>query len=387
MYPKIYLAIDNCFASKRWTAPEDWARVIKDLGVNYVEASADTELDPLYMGREYLAGWKERVKAVEKNQNVKVANLFSGHGTYSTLGLAHPEATVRKNMLDNWFKPMIEIAAELDAGMGFYAHAFPVEGLQSQKRYEEYCKILTDGLLELNEYARQVGCKYLALEQMYTPHQIPWTIAGTKQLMQQLSDGAGHPFFFTEDVGHHLTTYVKPTVAQIQAAVAEGKEIWLGNDEAYRVFDQAVAKGSLSDAQCAEIVAAMDATPYMFAEEKDGDCFCWLEEIGCYSPIVHLQQTDGNASAHKSFTAECNRHGKITAKKVLQAIKQSYDAPVCKDLPNRCSEIYLTLELFSGTAQTVRSILRNYSETVQYWRQYIPEDGIALDALLAKLEK
>ncbi len=104
MYPKIYLAIDNCFASKRWTAPEDWARVIKDLGVNYLEASADTELDPLYMGRGYLAGWKERVKAVEKNQNVKVANLFSGHGTYSTLGLAHPEATVRKNMLDNWFK-------------------------------------------------------------------------------------------------------------------------------------------------------------------------------------------------------------------------------------------------------------------------------------------
>ena len=106
-----------------------------------------------------------------------------------------------------------------------------------------------------------------------------------------------------------------------------------------------------------------------------------------YSPIVHLQQTDGNASAHKPFTADCNRQGKITAKRVLQAIKKSYDVPVCKELPDRCSEIYLTLELFSGTAQTVRSILRNYSETVQYWREFIPEDGIALDVLLEKLEK
>lgn len=385
MYPKIYLAIDNCFASKRWTAPEDWARVIKQLGVNYIEASADTELDPLYMGKEYLVGWKQRVKAAQQSQGVKVANLFSGHGTYSTLGLSHPEATVRRNMLENWFKPMIATAAELEAGMGFYAHAFPVEGLQSQSRYDEYCKILTDALLELNAYAKKVGCKYLALEQMYTPHQIPWTIEGTKQMMQQLTEGAAYPFFFTEDVGHHLTSYVKPTQVQIKAAVASGKEIWLGNDNAFAMYDRILEKGSITDAECDALLAAMDETPYMFAEEKDGDCYCWLKEIGCYSPIVHLQQTDGNASAHKPFTAECNAWGKISVKEVLQAIQESYNAPTCPELPAKCSEIYLTLELFSGTAQTVRSILRNYAQTVQYWRQFIPEDGIALDELLAKM--
>ena len=385
MYPKIYLAIDNCFASKRWTAPADWARVIKDLGVNYIEASADTELDPLYMGKEYLNDWKKRVRIAQEHRGVKVANLFSGHGTYSTLGLAHTEATVRKNMLENWFKPLIETAADLGAGVGFYAHAFPVEGLQSQKRYDEYYKMLMDSLLELNEFAKQVGCKYLALEQMYTPHQVPWTISGTAHMMKQLSDGAGYPFFFTEDVGHHLATYVKPTAEQVQASVCQQKEIWLGNDTAYAIFDRALEKGAISDAECAQIMEAMAETPYMFAEKKDGDCYCWLEELGCYSPIVHLQQTDGTASAHKPFTEACNAWGKITPKKVLQAIKKSYDAPVSEELPNRCDEIYLTLELFSGTAQTVRSILRNYAETVRYWRQFIPEDGIALDELLAKL--
>ena len=45
--PKIYLAIDNCFGSKRWTEPREWMDTIKSLGVYYVEASADTECDPL----------------------------------------------------------------------------------------------------------------------------------------------------------------------------------------------------------------------------------------------------------------------------------------------------------------------------------------------------
>ena len=50
MYPRIYLAIDNCFASKRWSTPADWMKVISDAGIYYVEASADNECDPLYSG-------------------------------------------------------------------------------------------------------------------------------------------------------------------------------------------------------------------------------------------------------------------------------------------------------------------------------------------------
>jgi len=34
-YPKIYLAMDNSFATKRWTEPDDWARVIHELGATY----------------------------------------------------------------------------------------------------------------------------------------------------------------------------------------------------------------------------------------------------------------------------------------------------------------------------------------------------------------
>jgi len=64
-YPEIYLSIDNCFAKKRWTDPADWMRVIKELGIDYIEASADNECDPLYTTPDYIKDW---VTQIEKNQ-------------------------------------------------------------------------------------------------------------------------------------------------------------------------------------------------------------------------------------------------------------------------------------------------------------------------------
>ena len=104
--------------------------------------------------------------------------------------------------------------------------------------------------------------------------------------------------------------------------------------------------------------------------------------MGCYSPIVHLQQTDGTSSGHKTFTDENNRWGKIDAKKVLAALKKSYEQPDDPNMPPKCSEIYLTLELFSGTAQTHQEILTGYRESAQYWRNAIPVDGMTLDQLI-----
>jgi hypothetical protein len=44
---------------------------------------------------------------------VKVANLYSGHGTYTTLGLTYTDPQVRRRMIEDWFKSMMETAAEL----------------------------------------------------------------------------------------------------------------------------------------------------------------------------------------------------------------------------------------------------------------------------------
>lgn len=383
MYPKIYLAIDNCFASKRWTEPADWSRVIADLGVNYVEASADTELDPLYMGMAYLKDWPGAVRQARKQTGVTVANLYSGHGTYSTLGLTHTDSRVRRNMIDHWFKPLIDTAAELEAGLGFYAHCFSQKVLQSPELYHEYEQILLDGLSELNTYAKTVGCKYLALEQMYSPNQIPWTMDGTGEILRRVSRDTGMSFYFTEDLGHHHQKFLRPTVQSVARDLENrNRTPWLGTEEAYAAYDAALQRQDASGETCRKIAELAGRAEYLFTTEDDCDCYQWLRYMGCYSPIIHLQQTDGLSSGHKPFTAANNQWGKVHGKAVLEALKAAYDREEEPEMPRRCQEIYLTLELFSGTAQSQREILLNYQQTVDYWRTFIPKDGLPLDQLI-----
>ncbi|WP_010256403.1 hypothetical protein [Treponema primitia] len=44
----------------------------------------------------------------------------------------------------------------------------------------------------------------------------------------------------------------------------------------------------------------------------------------------------------------------------------------------------MTLELFVDTAAIMRDFMADARESVSYWRQWIPEDGICLDELVAR---
>ena len=70
----------------------------------------------------------------------------------------------------------------------------------------------------------------------------------------------------------------------------------------------------------------MDRYPHLFAAERDCDLYGWLEELGCYSPIVHLQQSNGKSSSHLPFTSANNETGIVHPLKVLQAIARSYES-------------------------------------------------------------
>lgn len=377
MYPRIHLAIDNCVFYKRWTRPDEWAEKISSLGLRYVEASADTELDPLYMGKDYLSDWTKRVQSAEQKYGIKVCNLYSGHGTYTTLGLAHTEKAVRDHMIKHWFFPMVRIAGKLKCGMGFFAHAFNHNILQNNVEYDHYVDILTDALAEINRYAYNVGCGHLAVEQMYTPHQYPWRINDTKSLIADVSHRSGHDFYFTEDVGHHHPRFLRPTK---QRLIQEGN-VWLGSDNAFRLYRECGITAWEA------IEADMDQNPHLFTTKKDCDCYEMLRQLGCYSPIVHLQQTNGKQSSHLPFTSKENERGIITGEKILRALKGAYDQPVAMTMPERVSDIYLTLELFSGTTSIMADVLDACRESVAYWRQFVPQDGMFLDELVALLDQ
>ena len=74
--------------------------------------------------------------------------------------------------------------------------------------------------------------------------------------------------------------------------------------------------------------------------------------------------------------------GIIEAPRVLRAIAKAYETASSDNLPPPCEEIYLTIEVFAGTADLPREIYHEVKDSVDYWRQFVPEDGRTLDRWL-----
>ncbi|MFF2091337.1 TIM barrel protein [Paenibacillus sp. NPDC058174] len=414
--PRLYLAVDNCFASKRWTRPSEWMSLLQSMGVHYVEASADNEIDPLYMGEAYMKRWAEEVREESGKTGVRVANLYSGHGTYATLGLAHPDESVRDRIQQSWVEPMAELAAELGAGLGFYCYAFSEAVLQNPEAYRTAENDLYRRLAEIAESCKRLGVLTPGVEQMYTPHQIPWTIQGAKRLLGEVSRRSDAPFYLTLDTGHQSgqRKFLQPDEETIEAWAedcrlkgdsidssarlpergarshvdAQTSSLWLGPQSANTLFAELVqAEGIERTAIMEQIKLEMNRYPYLFAQRSDGDTYRWLAELGCFSPILHLQQTNGRSSSHRPFTEAYNHEGIIFGEPVLRALEKAYLSPAEKGMPPKCEAIYFTLEIFSATSDTSAAILHNIQQSVEYWRQFIPEDGIKLSEALSRLNK
>lgn len=381
MMPRIRLALDNCFASKRWTEPGEWMDIARDVGIFYIEASADNECDPLYSTPESLRDWVEAVQTASTRTGVKVATLYSGHGTYTTLGLAHPDVRVRDHIQRDWLEVMIRTAAEMDAGLGFFCHAFPQSALRDTWRYAAAEADLFARLGQLANVAAEAGLSSISVEQMYTPHQIPWTLSGADRLLSTVFQSADAPMYLTLDVGHASGQrhYLKPTPEDIRAYV-EAARTGQVSDDAWVGYADAIDLNA-PDAED-QLRTQIEVQSYLFAEPDDGDPYQWLRRFGAYAPIIHLQQTDGTVSAHRPFTQAFNATGMIQPDKVLRALAESYTQEEAPSLPPRCGDIYLTIEVFSSTVQKPRAILASVRESAAYWRQFVPEDGLPLDQLI-----
>lgn len=388
--PKVYLAIDNCFASKRWTEPLEWMKIARSLGLSYVEASADTECDPLYHGTRYLKNWMQKVRRASEETGVRVSNLYSGHGSYATLGLAHTDDDVRNRFFQKWLMPMVELAGMLEAGIGFFCHAFPEDVMQSPEKYERKKEELIESLARLSAYARECGCRFIALEQMYSPHQVPWTIGQAQEIMESVFALSKSPLYITIDTGHMSgqRKYRRPSDEVLLKALETQPgeagsygSLWLGSVSAHRLFREGREAGRDARELISDVNREMDKYPYMFSGEGDDDPYRWLEELGRFSPTVHLQQTDGSSSAHLPFMEPYNEKGIIQPAKVIRALAASYKKGEKDGLPQPIKDICLTFEIFSLNSEYARDILYKLRKSVEYWREFIPEDGLSLSSL------
>lgn len=389
MDPIIYLGIDNCFASKRWVRPTEWTRVVRDLGLKYVEASADTECDPLYMGPEFTKRWIEDTRDACAKSGIVVKNVYSGHGTYATCGLSHYDPQVTRRFLDQWMKAQVDTAKALGAGFGFFAHGFEELLLQDDKLYVEKLDELYNTLSDLAAYSKTQGVDYVGIEQMYSPHQPPWRISDVEELMREVYRRSGAPFYITADLGHMngQQYFQKPDAELVERAILSAREgtpirrLWLGSVAAHDTYKRAVAGEISTSAAVAAILRDVEAHPHLFAQPEDASNDAWVRRAGCYSPIIHLQQTDGKSSPHWTFTPENNRNGIVKPEAFLRALKASYEQPNDPAMPPKCGEITLTFEPFIATAGNTFDLLDDIAESVRCWRKWVPRDGVLLSEI------
>lgn len=395
--PKLFVAMDTCFAIKRWVLPTEWMPVIQHMGIQSIEASTDNEVDPLFAPEDYFQDWMDEVARLEEKYQMKVRSFFTGYQTYRTAGLTHPDPRVRSKLKNHWFKPLIKGAGKLGADIGFSFHAIREADLVSHQAYTNAINIAVDEYAELAAYAKANNAVQLCCEQMYAPYQHPFTIESSKKLLVDVYSKNHDPFYIAVDVGHMVgqRKYRLPSTALIVQAVemqrAQGRirGIWLGPEYGYRMVEEQALQSSRSDFIFAENLRLelQSSYAYMFSfNEQDDDPHAWLEELGAYSPIIHLQQTNGKTSSHAPFTAETNKEGIISPRSVLEALKRSYAMPDNPSMPPRTDRITLAFEIFISNVKYPHDALDELKETAQYWKQYIPRDGMTLDEALSLLD-
>ncbi|MEE1227532.1 MAG: TIM barrel protein [Lachnospiraceae bacterium] len=390
--PKIYLALDSCFALKRWVEPETWGPLIRDMGYTSVQVSTDNEFDPLYSTKEYREEWIRRTKKMSEETGLQVRSLYTGYQTYRTCGFCQPVQSEVDKLISGWVKPAIDIVGQFDCDMGFSLHCLTEKQMQDPEEYyrihEKLYKIYSD----IAAYGKEHGVQP-CMEAMYVPRQTPWTIQGTEDFLKKVYAIDRNPMYTTVDVGHMIgqRKFRRPNVEQIRESINQADKkhavckIWLGPDKAYDVWKEAVdGKKSVEEA-IDEINRIEDEYPFDFSTDtRDDDPYEWLKALGCYSPIMHLQQCTATTGGHRPFTPENNKTGIIDGKKLLEAIAESYQRNI-EGMPPKTDRIVLGLELFTTNIDLPGEIIDNMTETCQYWRQFIPEDGLSLSELLKRI--
>lgn len=233
--------------------------------------------------------------------------------------------------------------------------------------------------------------RYAGLEQMYTPHMPPWTIDGARTLLQRVYAQSGAPFYLTIDLGHMngQQYFQRPDEERVLSLIRLARQgmpqrrVWLGTANAMAIYRAAV-QGEIQQSKAVErILADIEKNPHLFASPQDGDIWAWTRALGQYSPIIHLQQSDGKSSPHWPFSSEYNEKGVVSGEKLMEALCQAYAQEAVDGLPAPCEEIVLTLEPFIATAANVYDFLDDLEQSVRYWRRFLPRDGMTLQEAAA----
>jgi sugar phosphate isomerase/epimerase len=298
---KIHYGMNLLYAAKRWIQPDVWGQHIAERWrVEYAQFCFDL-LDPratLESRQEYAL----EVEKASKKYGFKMHSCLTGSGTFWYTLLMNPFPKGRE---DAW--QWCELAAETSEILGAKGLGGPIAAASSSdyknaERFGSLKKEFVKGMQFFAKSAAKHNQDYVLFEPSNLGREGLIRIAEAKGLYEALNKDTVIPIHFMLDVGH----------------------------------------------QCGYEVSGRDSDPY-----------AWLEELGQLSPIVHIQQTNGKADCHWSFTKENNKKGIIRIEKVLNALGKS-----------GLKEVVIFPEFFYGTDVLDERILDEIDESWDYLKEF-----------------
>jgi D-erythrulose 1-phosphate 3-epimerase len=268
---KAHLGVNTIYAAKRWPEPEVWGQHVGERwGLTQVQFCYDL-LDPR-MSLEARSRMAAEVKQAARQHHFSVHNCFIGGGAYAYNLLLHPFSEFRQDAR-RWCELATDTAVQLGAlGSGGPIAAASVRDASDPAKREVLLQYLVEGLQQYARYAAAQGQQFILWEPSPIGREMLISIDEGHALYARLNQGSPIPIHYCLDVGH----------------------------------------------QCGYEMRGADL-----------DTYKWLEELGRYSPVLHLQQTDGLWDRHWAFTEEHNREGIIRMDKVLAALERSGLQEVC----------------------------------------------------------
>jgi len=254
------LGINTGFAVNRYSEPEEWTRVVGDLGLTAVQLTADL-LNPDLPGA-VLHDHVRRINAGCARAGCAVTSTFTGAFTRVN-HLAHPDPAVRAHW-EGWFRRFVDLSVDLGArSLGSHFGIFTRRDDQDPARRAERRQQNIDGWHRIAAYAAERGLQFLSWEPMSITREQGETLATARALQDDVATGAPLPFRICLDVDH----------------------------------------GDL-------------ASP----DPADTDPYAWLSTFAADSAFVHLKQSKADKGGHWPFVAEHNATGRIDPERVVQTL-------------------------------------------------------------------
>jgi D-erythrulose 1-phosphate 3-epimerase len=257
--PTITYGTNTCFAVKRWPEPEEWTRIVADLGFEHVQFSLDLA-DPVLSGSDETF---TEIRETAERRGVNIASAFTGFVGYAQSLLGHPDTSLRA-AAEDWYRAGISAAATLGArAMGGHIGAMSVREFEDPEARNTAVRRIKEAVLRLSEHAEREGLEALLWEIMPVAREYPATFDEVDELLAEFKGRAAVPVRLCLDTGH---------------ACLHG------------------------------------GTP----EERDP--YEWIERYGDHAWTIHLQQTDGQFDRHWPFADQFNEQGIIDPDRIVDLV-------------------------------------------------------------------